>query len=46
MGVQITERDWLETHRAKNHGLRIVRPLKVPTPEEMFRYWNSGQEKE
>ena len=27
-------------------GFRIVRPLAVPTAEEMQRYWNSGQEKE
>jgi formylglycine-generating enzyme required for sulfatase activity len=27
-------------------GFRIVRPLKVPSAEEMQRYWNSGQEKE
>ena len=27
-------------------GFRIVRPLKVPSVEEMYRYWNSGQEKE
>jgi len=27
-------------------GFRIVRPLKVPSAEEMFRFWNSGQEKE
>ncbi len=27
-------------------GFRIVRPLKVPSVEEMHRYWNSGQEKE
>lgn len=23
-------------------GFRIVRPLKIPTPEEMYHYWNSG----
>ena len=23
-------------------GFRVVRPLKVPTPEEMYHYWNSG----
>ena len=27
-------------------GFRIVRPLKVPSAEEMYRFWNSGQEKE
>ncbi|HEX5221853.1 MAG TPA: SUMF1/EgtB/PvdO family nonheme iron enzyme, partial [Verrucomicrobiae bacterium] len=23
-------------------GFRVVRPLKVPTVEEMYHYWNSG----
>lgn len=27
-------------------GFRVVRPLKVPTPEEMQRYWNNGTERE
>ncbi len=27
-------------------GFRIVRPLKVPSPEEMLKYWNSGVEKD
>ena len=27
-------------------GFRIVRPLKVPSAEELNRIWNSGQEKE
>ncbi len=27
-------------------GFRVIRPLKVPTAEEMFKYWNSGVEKE
>jgi len=27
-------------------GFRIVRPLKVPTAEEMYHYWNSGVENE
>jgi len=27
-------------------GFRIIRPLKVPTAEEMKSYWNSGVEKE
>ncbi|MDA7649814.1 formylglycine-generating enzyme family protein [bacterium] len=25
-------------------GLRIVRPAKIPTVEEMYHYWNSGVE--
>ena len=27
-------------------GFRIVRPLKVPPPEEMQKYWTSGTEKD
>jgi formylglycine-generating enzyme required for sulfatase activity len=27
-------------------GFRVVRPLKIPTAEEMKSYWNSGVEKE
>lgn len=27
-------------------GFRVVRPLKVPTAEEMYYYWNSGVENE
>jgi formylglycine-generating enzyme required for sulfatase activity len=27
-------------------GFRIVRPLKVPPPEEMVKYWTSGVEKD
>ena len=31
---------------AKIVGFRIVRPLRVPPPEEMVKYWTSGVEKE
>ena len=27
-------------------GFRVVRPLKVPTADEMYHYWNSGVENE
>ena len=27
-------------------GFRIVRPLSVPSPEEMQKYWNNGVERE
>jgi hypothetical protein len=27
-------------------GFRVVRPLRVPSAEEMHRYWNSGVERE
>jgi hypothetical protein len=26
--------------------MRIIRPLKTPTAEEMHHYWNSGVEKD
>jgi formylglycine-generating enzyme required for sulfatase activity len=32
----LTDAQWL--------GFRLVRPARVPTPEEMFSYWNSGLE--
>jgi formylglycine-generating enzyme required for sulfatase activity len=32
----LTDAQWL--------GFRLVRPAKVPTPEEMYSYWNSGLE--
>ena len=27
-------------------GFRVVRPLKVPSAEEMHRYWNNGVHRE
>ncbi len=27
-------------------GFRIVRPLEIPSPEMMFKYWNSGVERD
>ena len=27
-------------------GFRLVRPLKVPSPEQMVKYWNSGVERD
>jgi hypothetical protein len=27
-------------------GFRVVRPLKVPSPEELSKYWTSGVETE
>jgi formylglycine-generating enzyme required for sulfatase activity len=35
---------WLSD--AKWIGIRLVRPLKVPSPEEMVKYWTSGVDKE
>ena len=34
----LTDAQWL--------GFRLVRPVKMPTAEEMFNYWNSGVELE
>jgi hypothetical protein len=34
----LTDAQWL--------GLRLVRPLKVPTEQLMYQYWNNGVEKE
>ena len=34
----MTDAQWL--------GFRLVRPAKVPTADEMYRYWNSGLEHE
>jgi formylglycine-generating enzyme required for sulfatase activity len=31
---------------AKWVGMRIVRPLKVPSPEQLSKYWNSGTERD
>lgn len=42
---QLPQSIWYLTD-AQFLGLRLVRPLKVPTPEEMFHYWNSGVEKD
>jgi len=32
----LTDAQWL--------GFRLVRPVKIPSAEEMFRYWNNGVE--
>lgn len=42
---QLPKSIWYHTD-AKFLGFRVVRPLKVPTAEEMAKYWNSGVEKE
>ena len=52
-----SDRDWKATFPnlpksiwhlsdCKTVGFRIVRPLKVPSPEEMAKYWISGVEKD
>ena len=42
---QLPKSVWYHTD-AQFLGFRIVRPLKVPTPEEAQAYWNSGVEKD
>lgn len=42
---QVPKSIWFLTD-AQFIGFRIVRPLKVPTAEEMHKYWNSGVEKD
>jgi formylglycine-generating enzyme required for sulfatase activity len=42
---QLPKSIWYMTD-AQFLGFRIVRPLKIPTQEEMTKYWNSGVEKE
>jgi formylglycine-generating enzyme required for sulfatase activity len=42
---QLPKSIWYHTD-AKFLGFRIVRPLEIPSPEEMFKYWNNGVEKE
>ena len=42
---QLPKSIWFLTD-AQFLGFRIVRPLKVPSPDEMKNYWNSGVEKE
>jgi formylglycine-generating enzyme required for sulfatase activity len=40
---QLPKSIWYETD-AQWLGFRLVRPAKVPSVEEMYRYWNSGVE--
>jgi hypothetical protein len=41
---QMPKSPWYETD-AQWLGFRLVRPLKVPSAEEMYKYWNSGVER-
>jgi formylglycine-generating enzyme required for sulfatase activity len=34
----LTDAQWL--------GFRVIRPLKVPSPEEMEKFWHSGTERD
>jgi formylglycine-generating enzyme required for sulfatase activity len=40
---QLPKSIWYQTD-AQWLGFRLVRPAKVPSAEEMFKYWNSGVE--
>jgi formylglycine-generating enzyme required for sulfatase activity len=42
---QLPKSIWYLTD-AKFIGFRLVRPLEIPSAEEMFKYWNNGVEKE
>jgi formylglycine-generating enzyme required for sulfatase activity len=41
---QLPKSIWYETD-AQWLGFRLVRPAKIPSAEEMYRYWNSGVER-
>lgn len=42
---QLPKSIWYETD-AQGLGFRLVRPAKIPSAEEMYKYWNSGVEKD
>jgi formylglycine-generating enzyme required for sulfatase activity len=42
---QLPKSIWYHTD-AQGLGIRVVRPLTVPPPEELLKVWNSGQERE
>jgi formylglycine-generating enzyme required for sulfatase activity len=42
---QLPKSIWYHTD-AQGLGFRLVRPLKVPSPEQLYKYWNSGVENE
>jgi formylglycine-generating enzyme required for sulfatase activity len=42
---QLPKSIWYETD-AQGLGFRLIRPVKLPTAEEMYKYWNSGVEKD
>lgn len=42
---QLPKSIWYHTD-AQWLGFRLVRPVKIPSAEEMFKYWNSGVEQE
>jgi hypothetical protein len=42
---QLPKSIWYHTD-AQFLGFRVIRPLKVPPPEELSKYWNSGVERD
>ena len=42
---QLPKSIWYMTD-AQGLGLRVVRPLKIPSAAEMFKFWNNGVERE
>ncbi|MEW4453519.1 SUMF1/EgtB/PvdO family nonheme iron enzyme [Bremerella sp. JC817] len=40
---QLPKSVWYHTN-AQQLGFRIVRPVEIPTPEEMYFYWNSAKD--
>jgi formylglycine-generating enzyme required for sulfatase activity len=42
---QLPKSIWYETD-AQGLGFRLVRPAKLPSAEEMYKYWNNGVEKD
>jgi formylglycine-generating enzyme required for sulfatase activity len=42
---QLPKSIWYHTD-AQGLGFRLVRPLQVPTAEQMFKYWNNGVQDE
>jgi len=42
---QLPKSIWYETD-AQGLGFRLVRPAKLPSAEQMYKYWNSGVEKD
>jgi formylglycine-generating enzyme required for sulfatase activity len=42
---QLPKSIWYETD-AQGLGFRLARPRKVPSAEEMYKYWNSGVERD
>ena len=42
---QLPKSIWYHTD-AQGLGIRVVRPLVVPSPEELLKVWNNGQERD